>query len=280
MKMDGTTKLGQSVVHHGKNNNRAYLMKLAKEDFPEIIEALLQLSKINQYTKIVAKIPEWAKETFEENGYRVEAVVPGFYNGEDTSYFLARYLDAQRAVAQDAQKIEEITAHAQHIPALTAQTRLPDGFCCDLLTPKDAAAAAEVYKTVFSSYPFPVFSPSYLAQTMTENIVYFGVWHHDRLVAVSSCEMDCAQRNVEMTDFATLAQYRGQGLASFLLSRMHAEMKRRGILTAYTIARARSYGMNITFAKQGYTFGGTLINNTDISGAIESMNVWYLRLKA
>jgi hypothetical protein len=45
--------------------------------------------------------------------------------------------------------------------------------------------------------------------------------------------------------------------------------------TLYTIARSHSAGMNITFAKKGYLFGGTLINNTDISGKIESMNVWY-----
>jgi hypothetical protein len=43
----------------------------------------------------------------------------------------------------------------------------------------------------------------------------------------------------------------------------------------YTIARAISVGMNITFARCGYDFGGTLVNNTQIAGRIESMNVWY-----
>lgn len=277
--MDCITKLGHSVVHHGKNNNRAYLMKLAKEDFPQIIDELLQLAEINQYTKIVAKVPAWAKEQFLAKGYSVEATVPGFYNGEGISYFLAFYLDEERGVQREVQKIEEIIKYAQKIPMLTAEMDLPDGFRFDLLTPEDAADIAEVYKTVFLSYPFPVFSPEYLAQTMRENIVYFGIRNHDKLIAASSCEMDLEQRNVEMTDFATLPEYRGKGLASFLLAQMCLEMKRRGILTAYTIARGISYGMNITFAKQGYTFGGTLINNTDISGAIESMNVWYLSLK-
>ena len=46
-------------------------------------------------------------------------------------------------------------------------------------------------------------------------------------------------------------------------------------------ARSRliSGGMHITFARRGYRFGGTLVNNTDISGQIESMNVWYKTLK-
>jgi len=44
---------------------------------------------------------------------------------------------------------------------------------------------------------------------------------------------------------------------------------------AYTIARALSAGMNVTFARAGYDYGGTLTNNTNICGQIESMNVWY-----
>jgi hypothetical protein len=38
--------------------------------------------------------------------------------------------------------------------------------------------------------------------------------------------------------------------------------------------------MNVTFARCGYRFAGTLINNTQISGRIESMNVWYKGLRA
>ena len=81
-----------------------------------------------------------------------------------------------------------------------------------------------------------------------------------------------------MTDFATLPEYRGRHLATALLRRMEQQVKQRGIQTAYTIARAVSYGMNITFAKTGYAFAGTLANNTNICGNLESMNVWYKHL--
>jgi len=33
--------------------------------------------------------------------------------------------------------------------------------------------------------------------------------------------------------------------------------------------------MNITFSRMGYRYSGTLLNNTNISGRLESMNVWY-----
>ena len=101
-----------------------------------------------------------------------------------------------------------------------------------------------------------------------------------RLTALASAEMDCSAGNVEMTDFATLAECRGKGLASILLAHMEKEMAKAGIDTAYTIARAHATGMNIVFARQGYAFAGTLPNNTQIKGDLESMNVWYKHLKA
>ena len=78
-----------------------------------------------------------------------------------------------------------------------------------------------------------------------------------------------------MTDFAVLEKYRGNNLACHLLGAMEEKLPELGVKTAFTIARAKSFGMNITFAKSGYTYSGTLVNNTDISGQIESMNVWY-----
>jgi putative beta-lysine N-acetyltransferase len=78
-----------------------------------------------------------------------------------------------------------------------------------------------------------------------------------------------------MTDFATLPHFRGKGLATALLVDMENEMKNQKIRTLFTIARALSPGMNITFARCGYKYSGTLINNTQIFGHIESMNVWY-----
>jgi putative beta-lysine N-acetyltransferase len=90
--------------------------------------------------------------------------------------------------------------------------------------------------------------------------------------------MDTADSNVEMTDFATLPELRGKGYSYYLLDEMEKNMSDTGIKTAYTIARARSYGMNTVFSRHSYIYAGTLVNNTNISGGIESMNVWYKKL--
>jgi hypothetical protein len=57
------------------------------------------------------------------------------------------------------------------------------------------------------------------------------------------------------------------------------EMRAAGMKTALTIARALSYPINATLARAGYAWGGTLVNNTNICGGFESMNVWYRALE-
>lgn len=144
--------------------------------------------------------------------------------------------------------------------------------------PDDAENMSRIYKAVFPTYPFPITRPQYLIETMHSHIVYFGAEYDHHLAALASSEMNSDNQNVEMTDFATLPRYRGRNLSVVLLKKMESVMQNQGIKTAYTIARAVSAGMNITFAKAGYIYSGTLVNNTNISGNIESMNVWYKTL--
>jgi putative beta-lysine N-acetyltransferase len=271
---DKIKKYGKSLIQHGKNSDRVYLLKLSMDDFPKILDQIYELAKTNEYSKIFAKVPDWAKDEFALNNYETEAYIPNFYKGKEDAFFMAKYLDPLRKEEPHLELIEEIIDVTKNTQPVT-DLKLKDNYEFEILGPKDVLEMVSVYEKVFKTYPFPIHNPDYLAETMQENIVYFGVRDKGTLVALSSCEMDEQSKNVEMTDFATLPEYRAQGLASFLLAEMENEMKNRGIMTAYTIARAVSYGINITFAKHKYIFAGTLINNTNISGGIESMNIWY-----
>lgn len=276
---DLSEKVGNSLIQHGKSNDRIYLMKLSEADFPDIIKALETLANRHQYSKIFAKVPAWAKEGFAAAGYTVEAHVPGFFSGTVDAFFMSQFRDEGRAVQADRDLIHDVLQRAKGTPALTAPPALEPHFSCRVVTPDETESLATVYREVFETYPFPIHDPAFLKRAMDDNTVYFALQDGERIAAAASCEMDVSSLNVEMTDFATLPAYRSQGLASFLLDAMEKEMNKRGILTAYTIARAASYGMNITFAKRGYAFSGTLTNNTNISGGLESMNVWYKRLE-
>jgi putative beta-lysine N-acetyltransferase len=267
--------LGRSRIQHGKFNDRVYLMKLSRTDLPGILPRLDQLAGSRNYSKVFAKVPKSAKNSFSERGYRPEAVIPDFYRGEEDVIFFGKYLDGDRQREKKPELVQKVLAAAKAKAQTGAIPQLPEPFRLKRAEQRDAPAMAEVYRQVFATYPFPIHDPAYLKRTMEENVAYVGLWHGEQLVALSSAEMDLAGQNAEMTDFATLPDYRGQGLATFLLAEMEADLPTLGIRTAYTIARAYSYGMNITFARNGYTFSGTLTNNTNIFGGLESMNVWY-----
>lgn len=266
-----------ATIQHGPFSNRIYLMKADGVEAGELASELIKFAQENEYTKIFAKLPRDKSQQFIQQGYAEEAVIPNFFDGKDEAVFLGYFLDNQRAIALN-QKIIETTldlALKKMKKGATPVKPLPDGFTMRICMPDDIPDMVHVYKKVFATYPFPIHDAGYLAGIMEKYVVFFGIWKGDTLVALASSEMDTDHKNAEMTDFATLPEYRGYGFALYLLRSMETEMCRRGIKTLYTIARAVSPGMNITFAKNGYTYSGTLINNTNISGSIESMNVWY-----
>jgi beta-lysine N6-acetyltransferase len=276
---DKTENFHNALIQHGPLNKRIYLMKLGDAQPESLIPAMQHLAEKNAYTKIFAKVAKKDSGKFMENGYEKEAEIPGFYNGEEAGLFLAKYLSEQRRSEKDIEDIEKVMELSQErIRRGGVSPFLPGDVTLRWCIPDDAEEMSRIYKKVFDSYPFPIDNPDYLIETMREHNVYFGIEIEGKLVSLASSEMDKTAENVEMTDFATLPEYRGRSFAVRLLKYMESQMKTHGIKTAYTIARAVSAGMNITFAKSGYHYAGRLKNNTNISGNIESMNVWYKNL--
>ncbi|AJD31656.1 MULTISPECIES: putative beta-lysine N-acetyltransferase [Clostridium] len=277
---DTTINISNSKIQHGPKNNRIYLMHLQKEDMPKILDDLDSLANFYGYSKIFAKVPKASAKTFFEYGYISEAKISRFFNGTEDCIFMAKYMDNKRNTEIDKdlnRKVLDVALSKKLENSFknnSVDYNLPKEFSFKKAKPSDASKMAALYSKVFNSYPFPVSDPEYIKETMNDNVIYFGVWKGNDIVALSSCEMCLEDKNVEMTDFAVVPDYRGHKFAYFLLGEMEKEMRKREIKTAYTIARSTSYGMNSTFAKCGYSFKGRLIKNTQIGGDIEDMNVW------
>ena len=232
-----------------------------------------------KYTKIFAKIPITAGMAFFKRGFRKEACIPGFFSGLESALFVSRYFSKEREELKNKEQVEHIQQLAQNKSDADKEVKsLDNNVQIRLCTEDDAETMSKIYKEIFATYPFPIDEPEYLIETMRTHVVYYGIEINKKLVAISSAEIDKYNKNAEMTDFATLPEWRGHGFASNLLSFMEQELEKQDILTLYTIARAISLGMNMTFGKLNYNFAGRLINNTNISGNIESMNIWYKRL--
>ncbi len=274
---DRIEKIGKgSLIQHGDLNKRVYLMKLHKDDSPFVIQRINNLARKYKYSKIFCKIPAWAAPLFSTSGFILEAQIPKFYNNKEAAFFVSKFTNSDRLLDIETEQLyefskmlKEATTHRQNEIAENPS------FSIKKLEKGNFEEIAAIYHEVFESYPFPIYNPNYILKTIDESVQYFGADIDGKLVALASAEVDSEGKNAEMTDFATLPQHRGQGLALLLLSRMEQEMKKQGITTLYTIARLNSPGMNKTFLRMNYTFSGTLIKNTNIAGKIESMNVYY-----
>ena len=266
-----------SLIQHGKSNDRIYLMSYNSEKREELYRDLIDLAEKEEYGKIFIKVPQLDEDFFLVRGFRREAVIPRFYPGFDC-ILMGYYLDEERKeLSKDSgttiRKVLEVSCLERGFDKMDQS-----GVSIKKLTEEHIKEMAGIYKKVFPSYPFPIDNPSYLKETMNRHVYYFGCFREENLIGLSSAETDPATGAVEMTDFAVLPEYRGENLACSLLKEMEKSVREMGFRVAFTIARAVSFGMNKTFAKADYTFGGTLINNTQISGSIESMNVWHKNL--
>jgi len=270
-----------ALIQHGTFNNRIYLMKIKDANPNDLAPALLEKARENRYTKILVKIPHETSQPFLNLGYVQEAEIPNLYSGKQSAIILAYYSSKNRKLENNRtenEKVYRLSIEKQVPPESIQKIQLENNFSLHNLTQDDVPEIAALYNTIFSSYPFPINESSFLVETMESHVDYFGIKTDGELIALSSLEKDTENLNAEMTDFATLTKWQGFSLAKYLLVHMEKEARLNGLKTAYTIARAESPGINIVFTKNAYQYGGRLINNTHISGHIESMNIWYKAL--
>lgn len=267
----------KSVISHGNGSDRVYLMDLHPSDFPQIIEHLGKIAKEHSYGKIFAKIPAKYGPAFINAGYVNEASIPGFYNNREDALFLMKYGNEERSKPE----IEAMDSFQKLLldSANTKLSALGKGYGMRPLKESDTPAMVPVFKEVFETYPFPVYDPKFLIKSMREDDTrYFGAFYEGELIGISSAECNTQKKNAEMTDFAVIPSHRGKKLANHLLLLMETTLAADGFKTLYTIARLHSLPMNKTFYNHEYRYSGTLIRNTQISGKIESMNVWYKKI--
>lgn len=266
---DQVQTIGASLIQHGKHNDRIYLMKLADEDRATLFETFDRLIAEFNYSKIFAKIKTKHLDTFLDRGFVKEAEMP-------STVFVSRFIDPKRLDRTKPDVLDAVLDRSQSEKELPIPD-LAEGFEERLISKRDADVVAKLYAKVFASYPFPIDDPKFILESMNKGVRYYGIQRieDDALVALSSSEP--SGNLFEMTDFATDPDCRGLGFARRLLKQMEDDLKGQTDVL-FTIARGLSMGMNLTFRRGGYSFGGSLVNNTQIFGDLETMNVWYKEL--
>jgi beta-lysine N6-acetyltransferase len=275
-KPDTVTTIGQSTVQHGPYNDRVYLIKLHLSDYPFIVNEIKELAEKYDYSKIFAKVHSSARNGFIEAGFEQEASIPDFYGPGSPVFFMSLFRKPKRKEHADYSLLSEIIEQSETWKPQTTPPQLPSGWGSFKCTINDISEMVKIYKEIFPTYPFPIHDPVFIKSTMNSGVFYYGIRDNkSQLIALSSADTDLSTHSAEMTDFATLTSARGNHCGLHLLSKMDEEMHKEGIKSAFTIARSASYGMNKIFKQRCYLYGGSLIKNTNISGSMEDMNVWY-----
>jgi putative beta-lysine N-acetyltransferase len=255
-------------------NQRIQILDYEAREPGAMIRGLVSEAHRRGYGKIFLKAPVSDREDLEGAGMVFEATITGYFSGRP-AVVMSLYLNDDRMERPfESEQDDILEAMASH-PPNPSVPNLPDGYTLAVAEASDLEELASLYETVFDSYPFPITDPEYLLSTMNSHVVYRIVRDAEGVaVAAASAETCRRHRNAEMTDFATLPSQRGLGLAQHILAALEEDMAARSIPNLYTIARARSFGMNRVFYNRGYSMTGTLVNNCHISGQFEDMHVW------
>ncbi|HYG59150.1 MAG TPA: putative beta-lysine N-acetyltransferase [Symbiobacteriaceae bacterium] len=236
-------------------------------------EHLLSLAREEGCGKVLAEVREGEWEQFLGRGFTLEGLIPGYFAGEP-AYCLSYFVDPKR---QASSRLERDNAIREQVLSLDpVHDRVLDPrFTIHVPSPDDADEMANLYRKVFTTYPTPLNDAAFIRDVMVREASIFRlVRDGGRLVSAASAEVDWVSLHAEMTDCATLPDYRGEGLMAALLKELEQEMVKRGIHCRYSHARAASPGMNAVLRRLGYRLRGRMVNNCHIMGSFEDMNLW------
>ncbi|WP_419212642.1 GNAT family N-acetyltransferase [Maribacter sp. X9] len=270
-----------ALVYHGNMHNRIYFSEAKEVDLGILVPKMKELAKSKKYEKILSKAPERSMDVLTSNGFTVEAKIPGLYNGTIDGYFLADYVNEDRHI-KDEKSLKTITsvktiALAANKPQTDSHFEMAAELTIRKLTPNDFDQLEDLHKKAYKYHPNQIKDVAYFTHLAALNHEFYGLFEKDQLLVSTILAVHKEEANMEIVDFITHPDYRGQNLSYFLVQHIKEKKVNSWCKTIYTMVRATSYGLNITFSKHGFVLAGTLTNNCMVRDTLESMNVWYYK---
>ncbi|HWQ40756.1 MAG TPA: putative beta-lysine N-acetyltransferase [Desulfosporosinus sp.] len=256
-----------------ERNKRLVVNGYAQETKPSLFgQYLIDLAKKKKLEKIwLWALPADVSE-FLRCGFRIEGnLFCGNY--EEFAVSLAYYVSGARGYS-DKLHAENDILHSVRTKPINLVQPLPLGIELKIINEFFALQISQLLTEVFTSYPSPVENPQYIRSLIQQGNIFAGAFLQEKLIGVAAAYPAPILNRCEMTDCATLVDYRGHSLSERLLWILEQEVQKHGSFNLYTLARAQSYGMNRAFYKLGYGYQGRLINNCHIAGSFEDMNLW------
>lgn len=238
----------------------------------DCIKELIDFAKSKQLGKIIVFCESKNNNILEKCGFIQEGIIKGFFKGTDAICF-SYFIDIERATSKLMIAEEEILKEA--LTSNKAYVSKPNfEYCVRTACEKDVPQMVTLFKDVFATYPSPVSNEDYLIEAMKKRVLFKVAEKDGKIIGIASADMAYDNLNAEITDCATLPKYRGNGILPKLIIELEAKLIERGFITLYSLSRANNIGINKTLSKLKYEYNGRLINNCNICGGFEDMNVW------
>lgn len=238
----------------------------------EMLKQIINYAARLNLGKIICNCRIQDIEAFEQCGFIEEGHIDGFYNGED-AICMSYFINEKRQISKQAQKKDAII-----FDCINSQNNLVLGIDKSISIRdaqiEDIPQMISLFKDIFATYPSPVFDIDYLKNSMKTKTMFKVAELDHKIISIASAEMDLKNNNAEITDCATNPEFRGKGLLTNLIAELEKSLKQKHFKTLYSLSRATEPGINKALWKMHYKYSGRLINNCDISGGFEDMNIW------
>jgi beta-lysine N6-acetyltransferase len=258
-------------------NSRIKLIQYSRYDVESLLKHLEELAKEKDIGKVMIYANPEDISFFEKLGFQREGEISGFFQG-NPACILSRFLEEDRAHKKDEEKKDQIVEMAEQAETIKERPRLDPKYQLRHAVKEDAEALAELYQLVFETYPTPIHDPDFIRRCMDQDVYFTVVTEGDQIVSSASADVFPHFQCAEITDCATHPDHRGNGLLSAIIYDLELRMKEKGIPHLFSLTRAVSTGMNMVIAKLGFEYKGRLIQNSQISGDFEDMNIWVKEL--
>lgn len=268
----------EATIFLDQYNQRVKILKYQATDFRAMIMRIRWITEANRFDKIICMASRSDWQIFLKFGYVLEAVVKYYLNGQD-AYVMSKFRSQERLTSgnlmEETLLIEKIMSQG-----INKKERVLDpSLNIRMAKPSDIENLIKLYQGIFETYPSPLIHANYFESIFQKDSIFALCEKDGQILSAASAELNPSSMAAELTDCATVNSARGMGLMTHILTFLEEELIKREYICSYTMARARSYGMNNVFHQMNYEFLGRLVNNCDIFGDYEDMNIWVRDLR-
>ena len=260
-------------IYVDHDNKRGKIIDTNNISIQTIKKIIYYLSK-QSVDKIICYCDIKVFGIFIKAGFEVEGKIEGYFRGED-AFCMSYFISDERRICNDFSEKDSIIKKCLDIKNTFINVINTDfKYCIRNATEGDIQEMIKLFSIVFSTYPSPIYDEDFLRQTMNRKVLYKLAVHDGKIIGVASADMNKENLNAEITDCATHPDYRGKGILSSIIYSLEIDLKKKGFITLYSLSRAINPSINFVLSKHNYKFTGRMIENCNICGAFEDMNIW------